>query len=518
MRRRGRKRAREDDDEAHISPPRELPAREASAVADALERWRELRARAEELRPVLQREDSLMQEILDRGLRHEDRRTLRRLVSGNSEEVEEEVAQQVAAAIGAEMEALQAVLVRNRRELLELSATTVPERKRDLVSGLDAVRSELQGAQDAARGELLAAKERGENAVVRSVGRSFNDLKALLQRVEGDRRKLTRNSALAALLVTVCRRVLPVRHIDPSELRDIPPSHEGYLRIADFHLFSDSGLYDFGEHCSGPNLFTRLRRNVAILNIHDVDGKVVYNSFAVSGELKTAGAPPVPPEGPLYSIEAEDEHGRKFDRRHDAEFKLLSGFCAAIEDIAAGRSIGEKPTRESPPAAEVLIVGRETSLASRAPGHEAGREISRSIETSGREATLETAETVRETLPDSGEDLFTRQTIEEVERSMPPAKRQRTLAAEVSDDRGAMLDNLPLQTAECQFVDSRVAGRPPSKAAREWRGFGRLWSRKPLCRSCAGAVRQLGSRFPWLSLEVVVGEFDEVVVIEPASP
>jgi hypothetical protein len=387
--------------------------KEASTVDAALERWRELRARAEDLRPVLQREDALMQEILDRGLRHEDRRTLRRLVSGNSEDVEEEVAQQVASAIGAEMEALQATLVRNRRELLELSATTVPERKRDLVTGLDAVRSKLQGAQDAARGELLAAKERGDLAVLRSIGRSFNDLKALLQKLEGDRRKLTRNSALAALLVTVCRRVLPVRHIDPSELRDIPPSHEGYLRIADFHLFSDSGLYDFGEHCSGPNLFTRLRRNVAILLIHDADGKVVYNEFAVSGELKTAGAPPVPASGRLYSIEAEDEHGRLFDRRHDAEFKLLSGFCTVIE-------------------------------------------------------------------------------------------RRLNLQVAADDSR------------ESSSSDDEGGGR--KARAQDWQGSGRLWSRKPLCRSCAGAVRQLSSIFPQLSLEVSVGEGDEIVELAPASP
>mmetsp|Transcript_20433 Transcript_20433/g.32603 ORF Transcript_20433/g.32603 Transcript_20433/m.32603 type:complete len:283 (+) Transcript_20433:93-941(+) len=231
-----------DDDESNILLPGELPDREASAVGAALERWRELRARAEALRPVLQREDQLMQEILDHGLRGEDRRTLRRLASGSSEEAEEVAARQVAAAIGSEMQALKETLVRNRRELLDLSATTLPDRKRDLVVGLDAVRSELQGALEITRGELLAAKDRGDLDVLRSMGRSFNDLKVLLQRLEGDRRKLTKNSALAALLVTVCRRVLPVRQIDPSELRDIPPSHEGFFTHCRFSPFFRCGL------------------------------------------------------------------------------------------------------------------------------------------------------------------------------------------------------------------------------------------------------------------------------------
>lgn len=687
---------------------------------------------------MLQREDALMQEILDRGLRHEDRRTLRRLVSGNSEEVE--VAQQVVAAIGAEMEALQAVLVRNRRELLELSATTVPERKRDLVSGLDAVRSELQGAQDAARGELLAAKERGENAVVRSVGRSFNDLKALLQRVEGDRRKLTRNSALAALLVTVCRRVLPVRIIDPSELKDIPPSHEGYLRIADFHLFSDSGLYDFGEHCSGPNLFTRLRRNVAILLVKDVRGQVVYNSFAVSGELKTAGAPPVPPDGPLYSIEAEDEHGRKFDRRHDAEFKLLSGFCDALDVVAqnTGKSEGsdeaslptesasssssrpkdpdsppdsstspsepgrpmpspddpsqssrpstsepserarptglslesslsgrpseslsselprptgstEKASQESRPNQSVASEHvRPTSSSDRLSG--TSPELPRPMEmedVNGRPSTVENEDPSKSGRPNdsvtegrpvagaerptdaeatvlrptasslprptcvgtdpprptessaprltdnnpaelvrpneckascapasacgqasgvSGSPCSCSQTELEAlaksprgppgcseaaillssfcaaseENSMlppcaiadvaergtssseatePPAKRQKSLeglngkAVAASSSTSVPMNGRPIPPPDPDTGRQRPIS-PHQAFFKEWKGSGRLWSRKPLCRSCAGAVRQLRLRFPQLELEVLVGETDETMVIE----
>lgn len=267
--------------------------------------------------------------------------------------------------------------MQNHRELLELSTTTTPDNKKELLSEMDAVLDELRRAQDAVHSELLVAKERADMVAVRAAGRSLNDLKALTRRLDGERRGLTKNSALAALLVTVCRRVLPVRQIDPAELREIQPSYEGYLQILEFYFFSDASIYCFGEHYSGPNWFTRLKRNVAILMVHNAAGQTMYNAFAVSGEHKTPGAPPAPISGPLQSIEAEDEHGRVFDRRHDAEFKLLTGFCSIADN-----------------------------------------------------------------------------------------KEDRT----------------------------------------SWKPSAVLWSKKPLCRSCAGAVAQVQERFPHLQLEVVVGE------------
>lgn len=413
-----------------------------------------------------------MQEILDHGLRGEDRRTLRRLASGSSEEAEEEAARQVAAAIGTEMQALQETLVRNRRELLELSATTLPDRKRDLVVGLDAVRGELHGALDATRSELLAAKERGDLTVLRSMGRSFNDLKVLLQRLEGDRRKLTKNSALAALLVTVCRRVLPVRQINPADLRDIPPSHEGFLRIADFHLFSDAGLYDFGEHTAGPNLFTRLKRNVAILLVRDSQGQVIYNAFAVSGEFNTPGAPPVSASGPLHSIEAEDEHGRLFDRRYDAEFKLLSGFCTTLEGREQHESREEKD-------GEVESERQRPKRLKRGSAHADG-------EASAAPVSLPLGETSAPA-PSVGS---------EASATSPESLAEASASAPV-----------PIPEA-CVPIPCHVA----------WEGSARLWSRKPLCRSCAGAVQQLRSRYPRLSLDVVIGEADEAATLPPPSP
>jgi len=314
----------------------ELPPREAEAVGLALEQWGRLRQRVKALEPTLRREGALVQEILDTGLRDENRRTLRKLTQSSAGGDVEETIQQVGKAIGANRERLERILERNHGELVRLSTTAVSDMKEDVLREVDEVLARLKRALAAVRGELLGAKERADMAAVRRTGRSFNDLKGLVRRLDEERRLITRNSALAALLVTVCRRVLPVRQVDPSALRDIPPSCEGYRRIMDFYFFTDAGLYFFGDYPSGPNWFVRLKRNVAILMVRDSSGRVVYNHFAVSGEHRAPGAPLAPEIGPLRSTEAEDEHGRVFNRQHDAEFKLLSGLCAAVGALGDG--------------------------------------------------------------------------------------------------------------------------------------------------------------------------------------
>lgn len=377
------KRKRAPDDFSWLC---ELPPKEAEAVGVALEQWGRLRHRVKALEPTLRREGALVQEILDTGLRDENRRTLRKLTQSSANGDVEETIQQVGKAIGANRERLERILERNHGELVRLSTTAVSDLKEEVLREVDEVLQRLKCALAGVRAELLGAKSRADMTAVRRTGRSFNDLKALVRRLDDERRLITRNSALAALLVTVCRRVLPVRHVEPSDLRDIPPSCDGYRRIMDFYFFTDASLYFFGDYTSGPNWFVRLKRNVAILLVQDVSGKVVYNHFAVSGECRAPGAPPAPScGGPLRSTEAEDEHGRVFNRQHDAEFKLLCGFCLFM--------------------AETLGLG--------------------------------------------------------------------------------------------------------SEGAATWEGTGTLWSRKPICSSCLGAVRQLAALFPNLQLSVSVGSLTQ---------
>lgn len=328
---RGRKRPLDD-----LTPSVELPAAEAEAVACALEKWRRLRPRAKALEPALRREGALVQEILDTGLRVSNRRMLRKLTQSSANGDAEETIQEVGEAIGANHEMLERVLKRNHGELVKLSAAAVPDMKEEVLREMDEVLAGLRQAWNGVRSGLLEAKSRADMAAVRQSGRSLNDLKPLMRRLDDERRLITRNSELATLLVTVCCRVLPVRQVDPAALRNIPPSHEGYQRIMDFYFFTDASLYCFGDRLSGPNWFARLKRNVAILHVTDQAGGVVYNNFSVSGEHSTPGAPLAPMGGPLLWTEAEDKYGRVFDRRNDAEFKLLSGLCAALGISDAG--------------------------------------------------------------------------------------------------------------------------------------------------------------------------------------
>merc|ERR1712176_891203 len=113
-------------------------------------------------------------------------------------------------------------------------------------------------------------------------------MRSLLKRVHQEHQYLQQNAYLVTMLLHACRKILPVRHIDHDVLPSIAPSYSGYLKILKYYFFSDTW-------------FKRLRGNVAILAAHDVTGRSVYNTFAVSGENTTAGAPLVPDFGPLYS-------------------------------------------------------------------------------------------------------------------------------------------------------------------------------------------------------------------------
>jgi len=305
----------------------DLPPRIAAMIRVAAERWDRARQLVQALKPTLQRESGLVREILDTGLRNVDRRTMRRLTMRSAGEDAEEALQHVPMA---NREELESILERSKDELVRLSMTATSDAKEEILRESDEVLRLVRCALEDVREELHGAKSRSDPCAVRRAGKWFADVKAMMHRVEQETAGVTRNRADAVLLVTVCRRILPMRSVNPSELRNIEPSHTGYRRILDFFRFTDASLYCFGDYASGPNWFVRPRRNVAILLARSADGTTVYDSFAVSGELRTAGAALAPRDGPLRACEAEDEHGRVFDRQHDAEMKLLSGLCMAI--------------------------------------------------------------------------------------------------------------------------------------------------------------------------------------------
>jgi len=318
-----------------LSTPAELPPGDASAVESAVTLWGQALSRRAALRPVLQREQALIQEIQACGFHESDLKTLRWLVTGGVHGRGEEAALRrdvVVAGMVAQAEKLQTVLWENHRALVELTAR-IPQDREDILQELDEARSSLRMVQATTHAKLLRAKAGPDRQQVRSLGRSLNELRGLLRRLEADRHEVMRNSRLATLLVSACRRVLPVREVDPAGLVEIPPSRAGYLKILDHYFFSDASKYCFEDNYSGPNWFTRLKRNIAIFSVVDGANSTVYNQFAVSGVHRKPGAPLAPSSGGvLSSTEAEDENGRVFDRHNDAEFKLLSDFTHKYPD------------------------------------------------------------------------------------------------------------------------------------------------------------------------------------------
>jgi hypothetical protein len=318
-----------------------LSGEEKSIVDDLLKRWGSALERKVGHMSLVEREQELVREVretLECDLCSEDQKTLRWIVTGSEGEAAAFQQDLLVTRIIAHAERLHDTLARHHHAWLEFGEE-MPDAKGAMLHDLEEVRVGLYAVRSGVHSHLMRAKERSDKENVRSLGRSLNDLHALLRRLEADKCEVTRNSRLATLLITVCRRVLPARTIKPAQLTDIPPSRTGFLKILDFYFFSDATQYCFGDNFSGPNWFTRLKGNVAILSVADSQKRTAYNQFAVSGVHQKPGAQLVPDDCSFQASEAADERGRLFNRRNDAEIKLLSAFAQAFACDFAGSGV-----------------------------------------------------------------------------------------------------------------------------------------------------------------------------------
>merc|ERR1740121_713799 len=121
------------------------------------------------------------------------------------------------------------------------------------------------------------------------------------------------------------------RDINASQLKYIPPDSAGYMKILDFYRHSDAALYRFNRQKTGPQHFADMKRNVAILDVREVEsGAVVFNAFAVSGD-NAPGLQASASEMSLFvASEVADGAGLTYLRNHDAEFKLCAVFCSRL--------------------------------------------------------------------------------------------------------------------------------------------------------------------------------------------
>lgn len=294
-------------------------------VDATLKRWEQVRPRLAALGPVLQREQELIQDILRCGFHGVDKEALRKASHRRRRTLSDRFLPV--------LENLQEILFKNHLQLLALT-TQMPKEKEEILKELDEIKANLHSARLTVTAELQRAKECSDKELICNFGPSLKEFTRLLLKLKADRRKVVRSSQQAEQLVTVLKQGLPglnlpVRVINPDDLQEFPPSLNGYLKIIEFYFCSDASKYFFGDRYSGPNWFTHLKCNVAIFAVQNESERHVYNQFAVSGgEQKTfAGAPVAPQRGCFQSFEVEDENGQVFDRRNDAEFKLLSDFA-----------------------------------------------------------------------------------------------------------------------------------------------------------------------------------------------
>ena len=89
----------------------------------------------------------------------------------------------------------------------------------------------------------------------------------------------------------------------------------------------DAALYNFGRVYSGPNFFTDVKSNVAILAVYNGEAQELYSGYAVSGDRNCPGVQLT--AGAFFdAIEATDGLGETYSRTFDAEFKLLTDFAS----------------------------------------------------------------------------------------------------------------------------------------------------------------------------------------------
>lgn len=209
-----------------------------------------------------------------------------------------------------------------------------------IAMALDAFAASSSTCRTALMDELKQAKAAGDRELTRRFGRRANALYTLTARARALDAPVRTRLTISIRRIAAFRAACAIRPISPSsavssrQLTNVPPTRSGYDRVLDFYRFSDAARHSFGRAYSGPQFFTDIKRNVAVLHATrgEADSKCVYNDYAVSGEnapgLNLDGR-----EGPFEAIACEDGLGEHYLRDHDAEYKLVTEFCARHLDM-----------------------------------------------------------------------------------------------------------------------------------------------------------------------------------------
>lgn len=151
--------------------------------------------------------------------------------------------------------------------LIEQSVRT--DQEASFTSEVDAFATRVAEAKAARLAQLQEAKAASppETASVRVLGQGLGLLvKAVREATELDK-PVRERLELSTKRIARYRASCSVRALAPSaRLVGVPPTRAGYEQILDFYRLTDASTYSFGRVFDGPQFFTDVRRNVAILH------------------------------------------------------------------------------------------------------------------------------------------------------------------------------------------------------------------------------------------------------------
>jgi len=181
---------------------------------------------------------------------------------------------------------------------------------------------------------IAAAKQSGDRERLRELGPRYADWHKTVKDMKNFDHKVSRRKYLAARRLTAYRSQQTMREVEPKLLQHVEASLDGYTKILDFYRLSDASRYSFGRVQEGPQHFTDIRRNVAVLEVWNDQEVSIFNEYAVSGVdgagVKLDTSEPLP----LVPREAEDGLGEVYCRDQDAEFKLCSSFLKDVVGLS----------------------------------------------------------------------------------------------------------------------------------------------------------------------------------------
>jgi hypothetical protein len=151
--------------------------------------------------------------------------------------------------------------------LIEQSVRT--DQEASFTSEVDAFATRVAEAKAARLAQLQEAKAASppETASVRVLGQGLGLLvKAVREATDLDK-PVRERLELSTKRIARYRASCSVRALAPSaRLVGVPPTRAGYEQILDFYRLTDASTYSFGRVSDGPQFFTDVRRNVAIMH------------------------------------------------------------------------------------------------------------------------------------------------------------------------------------------------------------------------------------------------------------